>query len=105
VQLVLLTFWLQGLELLSSILRSRGNEFDADVMMRCVVYLLCSRVYHAGCRRASSIMMAFGLDNSNKELEGKRVRLQWFFEIYSVFRVSHNGARPPRSHSLTRLLC
>jgi hypothetical protein len=44
VQLALLTFGLQGLELLSTILRSRGNEFDADVMMRWAVYLLRGRV-------------------------------------------------------------
>jgi hypothetical protein len=103
VQVAVFTFGIQGLELLSTILRSRGNEFDADVMMRCDVHLLRSRVPHVELRRASSIMMAFGLDNSKKEMEGKCVRLQWFLEIYSVCRVSYNGARSPRSHALTPL--
>jgi hypothetical protein len=31
---ICLTIDAQGLELLSTVLRSRGNEFDADVMMR-----------------------------------------------------------------------
>ncbi len=61
---------LQGLELLSSVLRSRGNEFDADVMMRCSAFDMRSYVGNTPLRRAASIMMAFGTDSKKKELEG-----------------------------------
>jgi hypothetical protein len=61
----------QGLELLSTVLRSRGNEFDADVMMRFCPFCGCKvHFFNMCCRRAASIMMAFGLDSSKKETEG-----------------------------------
>jgi hypothetical protein len=46
-----LTIAAQGLELLSTVLRSRGNEFDADVMMRfhpCVVAKFTFSILVAG---------------------------------------------------------
>jgi len=58
------------------VLRSRGNEFDADVMMRCVAcVLMCAletRRPRVHCRRAASIMMAFSAEGGKKEQEGAR---------------------------------